>query len=98
MSPRQVWCSHWLLTLASSWCHDIMSQVTFSCHNIMLPGLVHDNPRDGGPGCVPGAVTLTNLHLDLAHLLTSGHFLHQNLMMQLTVISSDFLSCSKQES
>ena len=52
----------------------------------MVPGLVHDDPGDGGPGCVPGAVTLTNLHLDLAHLLTSGHFLHQNLIMQLTVI------------
>ena len=44
----------------------------------MLPGLVHDNPRDGGPGGVPGAVTLTHLDLDLAHLLASGHFLHQN--------------------
>ena len=44
----------------------------------MLPGLVHDNPRDGGPVCVPGAVTLAHLDLDLAHLLTSGHFLHQN--------------------
>ena len=61
----------------------------------MLPGLVHDNPGDGGPGCVPGAVTLTNLHLDLAHLLTPGHLLHQNLIMQLTVIRSDFLSCRK---
>ena len=44
----------------------------------MLPGLVHDNPRDGGPVSVPGAVTLAHLDLDLAHLLTSGHLLHQN--------------------
>ena len=58
----------------------------------MLPGLVHDNPRDGGPGCVPGAVTLTYLDLDLAHLLASGHFLHQNDQNSDYLMTSDLAS------
>ena len=47
----------------------------------MLPGLVHDNPRDGGPSGVSRAVTLAHLDLDLSDLLTSGHLLHQSLTL-----------------
>ena len=43
----------------------------------MLPGLVHDNPRDGS---VSGAVTLAHLYLDLSNLLTSAHLLHLTLI------------------
>ena len=51
------------------------------------PGVVHDNPGDGCPGGVSGAVTASDLDLDLANLVTSRHFLHLTSMTSLCCLS-----------